>query len=333
MDIIVIGSGGWGTALSINLLKNGHNVTLWSKNPSHTAIMQETGANPRLPNIELPKSLKFTSDPTRASKKQIAVVAVPSYAVRGAVAKVAPYFDEDTIVVSASKGIESSTCMTISQVVTQVSRKTVVAISGPTHAPEVAMGQPTGCVAACADGRAAEFVQDAFINENFRVYTSRDVTGVELGGALNNIIALCAGIGDGLGYGDNTKAFLMTRGLSESAKLGTRFGADEATFAGLTGIGDLMSMCTSKHSKNREAGILIGKGYSVRDAMKEVGAVVESFYASESVEELSKKAGLSLPVMHGAYKILHEDANPILVVQDLMTRQKQHESEDVSWSR
>ena len=332
MKVAVIGSGGWGTALSMVLLKNGHEVTLWSHNTGHTEIMKTTGENPRLPGVKLPEGLQFTSDPGCAAGKELVVMASPSFAVRDTARAVAPFIDKSAVLVSVAKGIELKTGLRMSQVVSAVTGLNVTALSGPTHAEEVSRYLPTGCVAASPDAAAAEFVQDAFMNEDFRVYTSRDVTGIELGGALKNVVALCAGISDGLGFEDNTKALLMTRGLSEIARLGMRFGADHETFAGLSGVGDLIVTCTSMHSRNRRAGILIGQGRTAKEAMDEVGAVVEGYYAAASAKELAEKAGVDLPVVSAAYRVLYENADPREAVKDLMTREKRHESENPGWN-
>lgn len=331
MKTAVIGSGGWGTALSMVLEKNGHEVTLWSHNPAQTEVLRSTRENPRLAGVRLPERIMFTSDPACVAGMDLVVCAAPSFAVRDTVRLIAPHLEKRTVLVSVAKGIEPGTCLRMSQIVAQETGLNVAALSGPTHAEEVSRYLPTGCVAACGDFGTAEFVQDAFMNEDFRVYTSPDITGIELGGALKNIIALCAGISDGLGFEDNTKALLMTRGLSEIARLGMRFGASRETFAGLSGVGDLIVTCTSMHSRNRRAGILIGKGATAKQAMDEVGAVVEGYYAAESAMELGKKAGIELPIVSAAYDILYNGADPRVLSLRLMTRTKQHELENPGW--
>jgi glycerol-3-phosphate dehydrogenase (NAD(P)+) len=331
MKTAVIGSGGWGTALSMVLLKNGHDVTLWSHNPKQTETLRDTRTNPRLPGVVLPEGLEYTSDPACAAGKELVVIAAPSFGVRETVKKVAPYLDKNVVLVSVAKGIEPGTCLRMSQIVAQETGLTTAALSGPTHAEEVSRYLPTGCVAACGDAAVAEFVQDAFMDEDFRVYTSPDVTGIELGAALKNVIALCAGISDGLGFGDNTKALLMTRGLTEIARLGMRFGASHETFTGLSGVGDLIVTCTSMHSRNRRAGIMIGQGITAQEAMKEVGAVVEGYYAAESASEMAKKAGIELPIVSAAYDVLYNNADPRDTVRLLMTREKRHEMENPGW--
>jgi glycerol-3-phosphate dehydrogenase (NAD(P)+) len=219
----------------------------------------------------------------------------------------------------------------MSQVVTEVTGRETVVLTGPSHAEEVSVGMPTGLLAACADKKKAEVVQDAFMSDTLRVYTSPDPVGAELGAALKNVIALCAGITDGMGFGDNTKAMLMTRGLTEIARLGVALGAEESTFAGLGGVGDLIVTCTSMHSRNRRAGILIGQGKDVQTAMQEVGAVVEGYYAARSAYELGKSKGIDMPITESAYKVLYEGADVQSTVRDLLRRSRKAESEDAGW--
>ena len=286
MKTAVIGSGAWGTALASLLCKNGHDTTLWCRTPEKAAQMQETHINPRLSQVTLPEKLKFSGDPACVAGCSMVVIACPSFPIRAVCRAVAPYIPKDAVVVSVTKGIEEGTLLRMSQVVSQeTGHETVVALSGPCHAEEVAIGLPTGCLAACEDKASAEFVQDAFMSDTFRVYTSPDIVGAELGGALKNVIALCAGVITGLGFGDNTKAMLMTRGLTEMARLGVSLGAHKDTLAGLSGIGDLIVTCTSLHSRNNRAGILIGSGKTPQEAMAEVGAVVEGYYATKSAWE------------------------------------------------
>lgn len=331
MKIAVIGSGAWGTALAKLLAENGHQVTLWSYLAEESARIKEKQENPMLPGIPLPE-MQFTSDVACVQGKELVVIATPSFAVRETAGKIAPYLEEDVILVSVTKGIEAGTSLRISEILREVTHRTVAVLCGPSHAEEVARGIPTGCVAACEDLAIAELVQDVFMNEQFRVYTGTDVAGVELGGSLKNVIALCAGICDGIGYGDNTKALLMTRGLTEIARLGMAMGSREDTFAGLTGIGDLIVTCTSMHSRNRRAGILIGQGKDVKTAMKEVGAVVEGYYAAKSAYELSQKLGVDMPIVREAYAALYEGKDAREAVRSLMTRSKKHESEDAGWN-
>ena len=259
------------------------------------------------------------------------VIASPSVPLRSVSRGVAPYIDEDAVVVSVTKGLEQETYLRMSQVVAQETGRDVVVLCGPSHAEEVAIDVPTGLLAASTDQKKAEFVQDAFMSDTLRVYTSADPVGAELGAALKNVIALCAGITDGLGFGDNTKAMLMTRGLTEIARLGVAMGAKKETFTGLTGVGDLIVTCTSMHSRNRRAGILIGKGEDVQTAMKEVGAVVEGYYAAKSAYELGRKMHIDMPITEAAYKVLYEGADARQAVQQLLTRQRKSESENPGW--
>ena len=332
MKTAVIGSGAWGTALASLLCKNGHDTTLWCRTPEKAAQMQETHINPRLSQVTLPEKLKFSGDPACAAGCSMVVIACPSFPIRTVCRAVAPFIPKDAVVVSVTKGIEEGTLLRMSQVVSQeTGHGTVVALSGPCHAEEVAIGLPTGCLAACEDKASAEFVQDAFMSDTFRVYTSPDIVGAELGGALKNVIALCAGVITGLGFGDNTKAMLMTRGLTEMARLGVSLGAHKDTLAGLSGIGDLIVTCTSLHSRNNRAGILIGSGKTPQEAMAEVGAVVEGYYATKSAWELCQKQQVDMPIIHAAYQVLYENADARKTVAALLTRQRRAESEDAGW--
>lgn len=328
MNVTVVGSGGWGTALAIHLCKNGHRVTLWSHNPEKAAALAATRRNPMLPGVPLPPELACSGDPACVRGRDMVVLAPPSFPFRAVCRTVAPYLDRQTLLVSVTKGIEPETLLRMSQVAEEVTGHCVAVLSGPSHAEEVARGVPTGCVAACREKAAAEAVQDAFISDRFRVYANPDVVGVELSGALKNVIALCAGISDGLGFGDNTKAMLMTRGLTETARLGVALGARSETFAGLAGVGDLIVTCTSMNSRNYRAGILIGQGMPVQQAIQEIGAVVEGYYAVDSARELAKRAGVEMPITQAAYQVLYEGRDPKTVLQELMRREKRHEMEE-----
>lgn len=328
MNAAVIGAGAWGTALACQLSRNGHNTVLWFRSPEKAALAQETRVNPRLKNAVLPPQLLCTADPQCVRGCGLVVIAAPSFPIRSVCQTVAPYLDESTVMVSVTKGIEEGSLLRMSQIVAQETSRPVVALSGPCHAEEVAIQVPTGCLAACEDKRLAEFVQDAFMSETFRVYTSPDAVGAELGGALKNIIALCAGVVTGLGYGDNTKAMLMTRGLAETARLGVALGGRRETFAGLAGMGDLIVTCTSMNSRNYRAGILIGQGMPVQQAIQEIGAVVEGYYAVDSARELAKRAGVEMPITQAAYQVLYEGRDPKTVLQELMRREKRHEMEE-----
>lgn len=331
MNAAVIGSGAWGTALALRLLNNGNRVLLWCRDREKAGKMAESGVNPRLPEVPLPKSLEITGDLERLSSCDLAVIASPSFPMREVCRRAAPYLRREAVVVSVTKGIEPGTLLRMSQVAEAEMGRPVVALTGPSHAEEVARGIPTACLAASPDRKLAEFVQDAFMSDSFRVYTSPDIIGAELGGALKNVIALCAGVSDGLGYGDNTKAMLMTRGLTETARLGIAMGARRETFAGLAGVGDLIVTCTSMHSRNRRAGILIGQGVPVQAAMEQVGAVVEGYYAAQSAWELCRKTGVDMPIVQAAHRVLYEGLEPGQAVRGLLTRQRRAESEDAGW--
>ena len=331
MKTAVIGSGAWGTALAIRLCKNGHDVTMWTHREEMVSKMAATRRNHRLPGAELPTSLKITNDFGCVSGCPMVVIACPSFPIRDICRNVAPHLDEDAVMVTVTKGIEPGTQKRMSQVVAEETHRAVVVLTGPSHAEEVAQEVPTACLSACEDKDLAEFVQDAFMADNFRIYTSSDPVGAELGGALKNVIALCAGISDGLGCGDNTKAMLMTRGLTEMARLGVSLGASKETFAGLAGVGDLIVTCTSMHSRNRRAGILIGQGKTAKQAMEEVGAVVEGYYAAQSAWELCRKQGVEMPILQAAYHVLYHDIPAREAFSALLVRPRKAESEDAGW--
>ena len=331
MKAVVVGSGAWGTALAIRLCKNGHDVTMWTFEKDLIPEMESTRRNPRLPVAVLPENLKISNDYACVRGCKLVVMASPSFPARSVAKAVSPYIDEDAVVVSVTKGLEAGTHMRMSAVVAEVTGREVVALTGPSHAEEVAIDVPSGLLAASTDQKMAEFVQDAFMCDALRVYTSPDPVGAELGAALKNVIALCAGVTDGLGCGDNTKAMLMTRGLTETARLGVSLGAQKDTFAGLAGVGDLIVTCTSMHSRNRRAGILIGQGKDPQTAMQEVGAVVEGYYAAKSAWELGQRQGIDMPITEAAYRVLYEGADVKEAFQQLLTRQRKAESEDAGW--
>ena len=285
-----------------------------------------------LKGVALPKELKLTADLSCVKGCGAVVLATPSFAVRTTARAAAPLLDPGAVLVSVSKGIEKDTSLTLTEAIEQEvgDAHPIVALSGPSHAEEVGRHIPTVVVTASKDRSAAEQVQDLFMNERFRVYATDDVVGVELGAALKNVIALCAGISDGMGYGDNTKAALMTRGLTEIARLGVAMGGRRETFAGLSGVGDLIVTCTSMHSRNRRCGILIGKGMPTQQAVKEIGAVVEGYYAAANARTLARKVGVEMPITEAAYQVLYEGKDPRQVIVDLMTRERKHELED-SW--
>lgn len=332
MKISVIGSGGWGTALALLLLENGNEVSLWSYSESELAAMRETGESPFLKAVPLPPTLRLTTDLGCVREAQVVVLATPSFAVRETARKLSGLLSPETVLVSVSKGIEKESSLRLSQVIEEElqGKNAIVVLSGPSHAEEVGRGVPTALVSACRDIAAAELVQDLFMNERLRIYTSDDVIGVELGAALKNVIALCAGCCDGMGFGDNTKAMLMTRGLTEIARVGEKMGGRKETFAGLAGMGDLIVTCTSAHSRNRRAGLLIGAGVPAQEAMRQVGAVVEGYYAAASGYEMAQRYGVEMPITEAIYKILYEGAPLDETFKALMTRGKKHETEE-SW--
>ena len=329
MKAAVVGSGGWGTALAIALHRNGHDTVLWSHNPKKAEQVQKTRENPMLPGIMLPEGLRITGDSRCVEDCVLVVIASPSVHIRSVCRAVAPYLHEDAVMVSVTKGIEPDTFLRMSQIVQEETGRPVVALTGPSHAEEVARQVPTGCLAACADKALAEMVQDAFMSETFRVYTSPDIVGAELGGAVKNVIALCAGAIDGLGYGDNTLAMLMTRGLTELARLGIAVGAKRDTFAGLAGIGDLIVTCTSSHSRNRRMGVLLGKGVPTQEALLRAGGAVEGYYAARSVHKLAEKNGVEMPIVEAAYQVLYQQICVSEAVNQLLHRQKRPEQDSV----
>lgn len=333
MKIMIVGSGAWGTALALLLVRNGHMVTLWSHCKEESDVLAATHCNPLLPGVPLPDTLHFTDQPEEAAQAELLVFATPSFAVRATAQRFAPYIGANTILVSVTKGIENGTGLRMSELIVQETGKTVVALSGPSHAEEVSREIPTGLVAACPDRALAEQVQSIFMCSKLRVYTSPDIIGVELGAAHKNVIALCTGICDGMGYGDNTRALLMTRGLAEVARLGMAMGASRETFAGLAGVGDLIVTCTSMHSRNHRAGILIGQGVGVQEAMRQVGAVVEGYYAAESAWELAKRHQVQMPITEAAHAILYDAMAPQDTVNALMQRHKTIEIENADWAR
>ena len=327
--ISVVGSGGWGTAIATLLAKNGHSVTLWSYSKEESENLAKYKENKTyLSGITLPDGIIYTSDLEVASQNEIIFMVTPSKATKETAERMAPFIKDGTIIVNASKGLEEHSQKRLSEVIKEaVPNSRVAVMSGPSHAEEVALMLPTTNVVVSESIEISEYLQDILMCESFRVYTGTDMVGVEFGGALKNVIALAAGISDGLGFGDNTKAALMTRGMQEISRLGVALGADPETFFGLSGIGDLIVTCTSMHSRNRRAGILIGKGYSAEDAVKEVKMVVEGFYTTKSAYLLAQKAGVDMPIVNEAYKVLFEGKSAREAVINLMCRDKKHESE------
>lgn len=329
MKVSVLGSGGWGCALAKVLDDNNHDVTLWSKFENEIDKIRELGENPdRLPGIKLPNTLNLTSVVEEAiTDSELIVLAVPSTFVRSTCDLFKNEFENSQIIVNVAKGIEDGTLMSLEEVIHDVLPHNPVAVlSGPSHAEEVARGIPTSVVVGSKVERIVKVVQSTFMNQNFRVYGSSDIIGIEMGGALKNVIALAAGISDGLGFGDNTKAALMTRGISEISRLGLAMGANTMTFNGLSGIGDLIVTCTSMHSRNRRCGILIGEGKSLEDALEEVKMVVEGVYSAKAALDLANKFNVELPIIEKVNAVLFDGADPGQAVDDLMNRKKKFES-------
>ena len=329
----VIGAGSWGIALSFLLHNNGHEVTVWSALPEEIRELREKREHHTLPGLILPEDMVFTEDLETAMKDQdLLVTAVPSVYVRGTAEKMRPFLRKGQIVVNVAKGIEEKTLNTLSQVLEEeLPGADVAVLSGPSHAEEVSRGLPTTCVAGARSRKTAEYVQSLFMSEVFRVYTSPDVLGIELGGALKNVIALAAGIADGLGYGDNTKAALITRGIAEIARLGTAMGGKFETFCGLSGIGDLIVTCASMHSRNRRAGILIGKGYTMEEAMKEVQMAVEGVYSAKAALALARKYYMAMPIIEQVNQVLFEGKPASEAVKELMLRDPREEDSGLTW--
>lgn len=332
MNVVVLGSGGWGTALAMLLVENQNQVTLWSYRPQEAASLAMSRENLLLPGVKLPRELACVSDMDCVAQADVVVLATPSFAARETARALRPHLKPGTTLVSVSKGIEKGSSLRLSQVIREETGDEfpVVALAGPSHAEEVARRVPTAVVSACPDRTAAEMVQDLFLNERFRVYSSPDIVGVELGSALKNVMAICAGCCTGMGYGDNLRAMLMTRGLTEMARLGVALGGRRETFAGLAGMGDLIVTCTSMNSRNYRAGILIGQGVPVQEAISRIGAVVEGYYAVDSARELAAKAGVEMPITQAAYEVLYHGKSPDGVLSELMSRAKRHENEE-SW--
>ncbi len=330
----IIGAGSWGTALAKNLADNGHEVTIWSIMQDEIKMLQEHREHlDKLPGVKLPESMTFTGDMEAAVVgKDLLVLAVPSIFTRSTAKSMAPYVTEGQVIVCVAKGIEDDTLMTITEVVEdEIPVADVCVLCGPSHAEEVGVGLPTTVVAGAKSRKTAELVQDTFMNETFRVYTSPDILGMELGGSLKNVIALAAGMADGLGYGDNTKAALITRGISEVTRLAIAMGAKPETLNGLTGIGDLIVTCQSKHSRNRKAGMLMGQGMTMEEATKEVKMVVEGIYSAKAALALAKKYYVTMPIIEQVNLVLFEDKSVQEAVADLMLRDKRAEHTNLNW--
>lgn len=333
--VTVLGAGTWGVALTILLAGNGHDVTLWSKFEAETGALEKNRSEIKnLPGAVLPDSVKLTNDLAAAvaNEPDLIVNTVISPKVREVSGKLAPYVKEGTVIANASKGIENGTLHTMTDIISQeIPQAKVAVVSGPSHAEEVSRHIPTTVVAGAVEKETAMYVQDMFMNRYFRVYTSPDVLGIELGGALKNVIALAAGAIDGLGYGDNTKAALITRGIVEIARLGEAMGARYETFAGLSGIGDLIVTCTSNHSRNHNAGYLLGKGKSLEEAKQEVGQVVEGVNSAQAALALAKKYGVEMPIVEQVNAVLFEGKEAKEALEDLLVREKVTEYSSLSW--
>ncbi len=329
----VIGSGTWGTAIALLLAKNGCEVTLWSAIREEIEEMKRTGRHKNLPDVTIPQTIHLTADLKEAmAQKDLLILAVPSVYVRGTAARMREHLRYGQIVVNVAKGIEEQSLKTMSQIIEEeIPNAEVAVLSGPSHAEEVSRGLPTTCVAGARRKKTAQYIQSVFMSPVFRVYTSPDMLGMEVGAALKNVIALAAGIADGLGYGDNSKAALITRGIAEISRLGVRMGGKLQTFGGLSGIGDLIVTCASMHSRNRRAGILIGKGYTMEEAMKEVQMVVEGVYSAKAALLLARQYGCDMPIVEQVNQVLFEGKAPRDAVSDLMLRDGRIEADDLPW--
>ncbi|MBP3622168.1 MAG: NAD(P)-dependent glycerol-3-phosphate dehydrogenase [Lachnospiraceae bacterium] len=335
MKIGVLGAGSWGIALTELLSGNGHKVTVWSIDEAEIAMLREHREHKmKLPGVILKEDVLYTTKVEEAVlDAEMLVMVVPSPFIRSTAKTIAPFVKENQLIVNVSKGIEEDTLMTLTEIISEeVPIARVAVLSGPSHAEEVGKHIPTTVVAGSTDKEIASLIQDTFMSDYFRVYTSPDVIGIELGGALKNVIALAAGIADGLGCGDNTKAALITRGITEITRLGVAMGGKIETFAGLSGIGDLIVTCASKHSRNRNAGYLIGQGKTYKEAMEEVKMVVEGVYSAKAAMALSKKYGIDMPIVECVNKMLFEDLTATEAMKILLGRDKTKEAESLSWN-
>ncbi len=335
-NVGIMGAGSWGTALALLLNKNGHQVTVWSVSEEEVKMLSEKREHvSKLPGVKIPDDMVFTNDMESAVKgKDFLVLAVPSPFTRSTAHNMSPYVTEGQIIVDVAKGIEENTLMTLSQQIEEeIPQAEVAVLSGPSHAEEVGRGLPTIVVIGARKKEIAKYLQEMFMNEVFRVYISPDMLGMELGGSLKNVIALAAGIADGLGYGDNTKAALITRGIAEIARLGVKMGGAIESFTGLTGIGDLIVTCASVHSRNRKAGYLMGQGKSMQEAMDEVQMVVEGVYSAKAAVKLGQKYGVSLPIIDKVSEVLFEGKDPREAVNELMLRDGRAEHQALHWEK
>jgi len=331
--VAVLGGGSWGIALAVLLHKNGHEITIWSALEKEIEMLSTEHEHKMLPGVKLADDMIFTTDEAEAVKdKDMLVMAVASSYTRATAKRFKEFVAPGQIIVNVAKGIEEDTVMTLTEIIEQeIPQATVAVLSGPSHAEEVGRGVPTTIVVGAKKKSTAEYIRSLFMNEVFRVYISPDVLGIELGGSLKNVVALAAGIADGLGYGDNTKAALITRGITEIGRLGMAMGGRYETFSGLTGIGDLIVTCASMHSRNRRAGILIGQGKSMEEAMAEVKMVVEGVYSAKAAMQLAKKYNVQLPIIEQVNLVLFEGKPAAEAVKDLMLRDKKIEVSDAPW--
>lgn len=326
--VTFLGGGSFGTALGVLLAKKGIEVNIYDNNKTVVEGINSKHKNEKyLKEVQIPSNVKAFSDMREAVRgSEYIVLAVPSHVIRGLARQLSECGDKTQIVISIAKGIEEGTSKRLSVVIKEeLPENPVVILSGPSHAEEVAIDIPTTVTVSSEDMKYAEKVQDLFMTGSFRVYTNEDIIGVEIGGAVKNIIALAAGVSDGIGYGDNTKAALMTRGMSEIIRIGVKLGGKRETFSGLTGIGDLIVTCTSMHSRNRRAGILIGQGVPMEEAVREIGMVVEGIKACKAFYELKESLGVSMPITDVLYNVLYNGKKPIEAVQELMKRSKKDE--------
>ena len=331
--ISIIGGGSWGIALAVLLHKNGHQVCIWSALEQEIRMLRDTHEHKMLPGVILPEDMTFTTDDKESVEgKDLLVMAVASRFTRQTSKRLSNLVAPGQIILNVAKGIEEDTLMTLSQIIEQeIPHADVAVMSGPSHAEEVGRGVPTTIVVGATTRKTAEYIQNLFMNEAFRVYISPDVLGIELGGSLKNVVALAAGAADGLGYGDNTKAALITRGIAEIARLGMAMGGKYETFCGLTGIGDLIVTCASMHSRNRKAGILIGQGKTMEEAMAEVQMVVEGVYSAKAAMQLAEKFNVQLPIIEQVNEVLFHGKAADQAVKDLMVRDKKIETSDLPW--
>ncbi len=325
-SITILGSGGWGLALACTSSRLGHEVTVWSAFKDELDTIKRTGElRAKLPGVQIPKSVNLCEDISCSSGRDIVVVGIPSKFVRSVCEQAKQYLNKDAIIVSSAKGLEDGTLKRMSEIIREVFPENRIAVlSGPSHAEELGRGMPTAVAVASEDEEAARLIQSSFSDDVLRLYVNSDVIGCEIGGAVKNVIALCSGVVGGLGYGDNTKAALMTRGLSEITRLGVAMGAKQDTFSGLAGLGDLVVTCTSMHSRNYRAGLLIGQGVEPEEAVRQVGTV-EGYACARATLELAKKYGVDMPITAEVNKVLFEGKSPRVAINELMLRPVRNE--------